>query len=295
MHCARPPAAPRGVGISSATRRSAISCRGGASGAHLADYAPRLRGVLNRPAEAGAPRLGRRRCLAGAHGDQAPLVLGYRGEQGGGQLAAVGGQVEALGHDHDVPTSAPLALDQLGPRQQAAGDPIQAGHHQGLDGTAVEASSAGPSASPRSGGTAPLTTTSITSSTRTQSRSAMARGDIELRRYTQTLVGLILGGHPGVGGRLPWSLTHTPSFTRWEPIVETVTGLQQASRASTPQVTARGRYVPFGAFRCAWLSGGAARVGREVVAVRVVCPVFFAVGLVEFCVVVLRSCPFWAV
>ena len=43
--------------------------------------------------------------------------------------------------------------------------------------------------------------------------------DVELRRYTQALVGLVLGGHPGVGERLPWSLAHTPRFTRWEPIV----------------------------------------------------------------------------
>ena len=44
-------------------------------------------------------------------------------------------------------------------------------------------------------------------------------GAVELRSDAQALFGLVLGGHPGVGERLPWSLAHTPSYTRPEPIM----------------------------------------------------------------------------
>ena len=79
---------------------------------------------------------------------------------------------------------------------------------------AARASSAGPRAGRRSGATEPLTPASTTSATRTQSRSAMAaRAAIELRGDAQALVGLVLGGHAGVGERLARWAAHTPIFT----------------------------------------------------------------------------------
>ena len=113
--------------------------QGGGAGAHVPHDVARLGGVLDRAAVPGAPRLGSSHRLTGAGAAQAPLVLSDRRQQGGGQLAAVGGQVEARGHHHDRPTAAPGTLHQLGPRQQAPGDPIQAGHHQrGAGAAAVE-------------------------------------------------------------------------------------------------------------------------------------------------------------